>query len=870
MRRRVLAIKNSVWRLIVTEDAFGLKITQSAQDIRKTLSAGRFDRSLGLVGNTRFAFGTDADKVEGFNQWFQEQVDAGLLQVDGDTGKPWTSRYVDSSYRQGAVRSYTETNRPELTGNLDFYQGTKAQFLRDAFSQPEMVSKVKLLATRNFAQLKGIGAAMSTDISRILSDGISNGLGPRELARSLNKSIDAIGKKRALTMARTEVIHAHSEGQLDSFKFLGVEEVGIMAEWSTAGDDRVCPLCGPLGGTVMTVKEAQGLIPRHPNCRCAFVPANIGESTKGQKRGKRKRQEAFDESVGAGFGRDTSLAEARLRSAWPGADTRFLKLPKKLREPKISERIGAPASGLWGHQPTSVIRWMGKEGFNFKQAKRALEASGVDMKDATIRAQLSAGKKGLRGSPANLTPEQASRLRFRTARRDPGPAPPPKLPPLPKPVIPPKPLPPKPPVISPDKLVEGIKAKPKTRIIRWMGKEDFDFKQARAVLDDLGIDVKDSTIRAQLRAGKIGKRGAPASFTDAQSALLRDKKNRFRVDPSPRPKPKPEPPTPKPTPEPAAKSVSTAPEHLGFSGDNVTDFSKRVWGEVGDGLEDEVHARRVGKLFREEIQRDPRFVALEKNITKFEKIEADFIKKGALKELPAGASVKEAEVFNKSRKQFWLNRRRLENTQNNRSTLMTELMHEKLPEIRDIGGQRIKTFSAGDTPNEVNAKVFVQDASKKLPKTWMKDVDEFTELRVKAESRGYFFEGPLRLEGRTISELALNPTGPKLGPMSTSTHELVHAVEASNRRAGRLQRQFKLRRQAASAGEKGKLSRIYKGSEEWGFKDEFTEHYMGKNYSGKHHEILTMGVEGLYHNKFQLWAKDEDMVDFILGMLAGL
>jgi hypothetical protein len=74
-------------------------------------------------------------------------------------------------------------------------------------------------------------------------------------------------------IARTEIINAHAEGQLDSFDMLGVEEVGVVAEWATAGDDRVCEECASIEGELFTVDEARGMIPLHPNCRCAWIPA---------------------------------------------------------------------------------------------------------------------------------------------------------------------------------------------------------------------------------------------------------------------------------------------------------------------------------------------------------------------------------------------------------------------------------------------------------------------------------------------------------------------------------------------------------------------------------------------------------------------
>jgi len=74
-------------------------------------------------------------------------------------------------------------------------------------------------------------------------------------------------------MARTELANAYAEAQLDAFQQLGIDEVGVLAEWLTAGDDRVCELCGSLEGRTFTVEEARGMIPQHPQCRCAWLPA---------------------------------------------------------------------------------------------------------------------------------------------------------------------------------------------------------------------------------------------------------------------------------------------------------------------------------------------------------------------------------------------------------------------------------------------------------------------------------------------------------------------------------------------------------------------------------------------------------------------
>jgi SPP1 gp7 family putative phage head morphogenesis protein len=99
-----------------------------------------------------------------------------------------------------------------------------------------------------------------------------DGRGVTAITNDLTDRIDSLTDSRALTIARTEVIHVHAEGQLDSFEDLGVDELGVEAEFSTAGDDLVCPQCEALEGNTYSVDEARGIIPVHPNCRCTWIP----------------------------------------------------------------------------------------------------------------------------------------------------------------------------------------------------------------------------------------------------------------------------------------------------------------------------------------------------------------------------------------------------------------------------------------------------------------------------------------------------------------------------------------------------------------------------------------------------------------------
>lgn len=207
-------------------------------------------------------------KVQAFQQWLRGQIKGEL------SDKELWHRYVQAGFRKGAARAFDDTNRsrkvmaeadPASTKRLDFYEGTRDQFLRESFAQPEAVEKVQLLAGRSFDDLENVTADMSTRMSRTLTDGLVQGQSPRQIARTMAKDVD-IGKKRALLISRSEIIRAHAEGTLTALERLGIEHVGAAVEWMSTPDAKRCEACASLEGVVLTIAEARGLLPRHPNC----------------------------------------------------------------------------------------------------------------------------------------------------------------------------------------------------------------------------------------------------------------------------------------------------------------------------------------------------------------------------------------------------------------------------------------------------------------------------------------------------------------------------------------------------------------------------------------------------------------------------
>jgi SPP1 gp7 family putative phage head morphogenesis protein len=270
MDKRFGELKKLITVSIVLNDCFGLKP-------RVTAPTPFFIQAAAKPG--QFAFDRSSAKVEAFMAWLAEQEAAGVLQmvqksrIGGAVEQPWTNIYIDTAYQRGIRRG-----RQELRNQGVDIPGFGDSQLRDpvmvAFNQPIHADRVGLIYTRAYSDLKGITGVMDTQISRVLAQGIAEGRGPRELARTINERVDAIGINRARTLARTEVIRAHHSANIQEYRNAGVEGVSVKAEWSTAGFN-VCPICSALQGKVFTLDEIEGMIPRHPNCRCVCLPVVV-------------------------------------------------------------------------------------------------------------------------------------------------------------------------------------------------------------------------------------------------------------------------------------------------------------------------------------------------------------------------------------------------------------------------------------------------------------------------------------------------------------------------------------------------------------------------------------------------------------------
>jgi SPP1 gp7 family putative phage head morphogenesis protein len=283
MNKRFNQLIKVIRKAIVEEDCFGLS------DVRTYVEPTS-------PGYKAFDYTRISQKVDAFMEWLKEQERKGLLEIaeyeriGSAVENAWTNIFIEDSYKRGLIRARAEMRKAgydvptvQESGGIDALMGL-----------PFHVDRVGLVFTRAFTQLQGITAAMDAQISTILAQGLVDGDAPRVLARKLVATIngsgmgelgitDSLGRfipaqRRARMLARTEIIRAHHLANIQEYMNWEVQGIVVVAEWSTAGDERVCDRCAALHGNRYTLKEIEHMIPLHPNCRCIAVPVKREEA----------------------------------------------------------------------------------------------------------------------------------------------------------------------------------------------------------------------------------------------------------------------------------------------------------------------------------------------------------------------------------------------------------------------------------------------------------------------------------------------------------------------------------------------------------------------------------------------------------------
>ena len=228
------------------------------------------------------------------------------------------------------------------------------------------------------------------------------------------------------------------------------------------------------------------------------------------------------------------------------------------------------------------------------------------------------------------------------------------------------------------------------------------------------------------------------------------------------------------------------------------------------------------------------------------------------------------------------------------------VINEVLREVRMIGGETF-TYETGLTvsgrtsfqttkiPHVRKALDEMEEAVEEwMPTDWITRSNERGNIgfyEKAGDNRAHYIDGAHRGTGPGDGLINIG-SGPLDVNKSTMLHEITHRAQRAVSLHGDLEQQFVVRRVAASPETKRavrKLDQISPGSQfesyEIAVEDEFIDAYIGKIYeaktveAGRLMEVTPMAIQevsGLPGFSGQAIDADLDMIDWIVGMLAGL
>lgn len=246
-------------------------------------------------------------KTQAFQRWFDYALNQVVLGGDGSVMRPM----LNQAYMDGMSFGQKQTKSTAMLGSFGHTQDT--------------------IFSLAVVELQGIMEAVSQQSVRAVANGLLMRRKPNEIVREIQNRIDVIGVTRTNAMVDQLIVAAFNQAALDVYQAAGIQAVGLVAELlppkkigdaaisdarrrrgpgsrisrkasspgpstrtiqrirrvernierlgrvevRTAGDNDVCAICEDIADNgPYKIDTARSLIPAHPHCRCAFIPAD--------------------------------------------------------------------------------------------------------------------------------------------------------------------------------------------------------------------------------------------------------------------------------------------------------------------------------------------------------------------------------------------------------------------------------------------------------------------------------------------------------------------------------------------------------------------------------------------------------------------
>jgi SPP1 gp7 family putative phage head morphogenesis protein len=223
--------------------------------------------------------GADVARVtEDAQEWVSEQQLPIAQALEPVLQGVYTDGYVIGATSGTAVMDATEAGTPLTAATADVGSwvvgDTEAAEL--LLGQAGDGSGLQALLDAQGVTIRSIAQSRIADLGKLLAQGAARGDSADTIAASIRGLLSSVSRARMI--ATTELARAVSASAAAGYKNRGYNAL----IWSTADDDRVCPICdaNEAGGPVehgQPFPSGDIYPPGHPWCRCAVLPGRIVE-----------------------------------------------------------------------------------------------------------------------------------------------------------------------------------------------------------------------------------------------------------------------------------------------------------------------------------------------------------------------------------------------------------------------------------------------------------------------------------------------------------------------------------------------------------------------------------------------------------------
>lgn len=208
-----------------------------------------------------FDFAEDPARAADFEEWLAEKIEEDVLVATdrGDVidGGHWSAEYIRDSSKQGIKHADRELRRVGIDPD--------GEAVNQVLRTPVQRDIVAAAYRRTYDELEGVTEQMGREIARSMSDGLSQGKNPVDIARDMTERTD-VGLSRSRRIARTETARTYNTSTAARYDDHGVTQVRVLTS-------NPCEACASLAaGGPYPVEDAADLLPEHSNCVCSISP----------------------------------------------------------------------------------------------------------------------------------------------------------------------------------------------------------------------------------------------------------------------------------------------------------------------------------------------------------------------------------------------------------------------------------------------------------------------------------------------------------------------------------------------------------------------------------------------------------------------